>query len=179
MAWIYRKAPAARGAPRPRRRRGDRPHQRPGRLRATAAALAASAPPDPDALAERERRQWGMLTAQLFGTGRQWRPLDQALALLWRADAWREELRQLLLLLAERADHRLHPLPGRFRCPLDPPRRRAPAPEQRHRPALHHPAQKRSPLLPLHPLPPPGPRSLLYERAQRKQDGRPGGPTGP
>jgi hypothetical protein len=42
--------------------------------------------------------------------------------------------------------------------PLDPPRRGALAPGQRHRPAVHHPAQKRSPLLPLHPLPRPGPR---------------------
>ena len=45
-------------------------------------------------------------------------PLDQALALLWQADAWREELRQLLLLLAERADHRLHSLPWALPVPL-------------------------------------------------------------
>ena len=37
----------------------------PDRLRATAASLAASAPPDPQALSEREWRQWHMLTAQL------------------------------------------------------------------------------------------------------------------
>jgi hypothetical protein len=30
---------------------------------------------------------------------------------LWQAGAWREELIQLLKLLAERADRRLHPLP--------------------------------------------------------------------
>jgi hypothetical protein len=48
----------------------------PDRLRATADSLAASAPPDPKALSDRERRQWLMLTAQLFGTGRMWRPLD-------------------------------------------------------------------------------------------------------
>ena len=59
-----------------------------------------------------------MLTAQLFGTGRQWRPLDQALAVLWQAGAWREELIQLLLLLAERADRRLHPLPWTLPVPL-------------------------------------------------------------
>ena len=52
-----------------------------------------------------------------FGTGRaerarrQWRPLDQALAVLWQAGAWREELIQLLELLAERADRPFHPLP--------------------------------------------------------------------
>jgi Domain of unknown function (DUF3427) len=90
----------------------------PDRLRATAASLAASAPPDPQALSEREMRQWLMLTAQLFGTGRQWRPLDQALAVLWQAGAWREELIQLLELLAERADRRLHPLPWALPVPL-------------------------------------------------------------
>ena len=42
---------------------------------------------------------------------------------------------------------------AQHRIPLDPPRRGALAPAQRHRPAVHHPAQKRSPLLPLHPLP--------------------------
>jgi hypothetical protein len=90
----------------------------PDRLRATAASLAASAPPNPDALSERERRQWLMLTAQLFGTGRQWRPLDQALDVLWQAGAWREELIQLLELLAERADRRLHPLHWALPVPL-------------------------------------------------------------
>ena len=30
-----------------------------------------------------------------FRHGRQWRPLDQALAVLWQAGAWREELIQL------------------------------------------------------------------------------------
>ena len=63
-------------------------------------------------------RQWLMLTAQLFGTGRLWRPLDQALELLWQAGAWREELIQLLELLAERADRRLHPLPWALPVPL-------------------------------------------------------------
>ncbi len=90
----------------------------PDRLRATAASLAASAPPDPQALSEREMRQWLMLTAQLFGTGSQWRPLDQALEVLWQADAWREELIQLLILLAERADRRQHPLPWALPVPL-------------------------------------------------------------
>jgi len=94
----------------------------PDRLRATAASLAASAPPNPEALSERERRQWLMLTAQLFGTGRQWRPLDQALDVLWQAGAWREELIQLLELLAERPlkqpQRRLHPLPWALPVPL-------------------------------------------------------------
>ena len=52
-----------------------------------------------------------------FGTGRLWRPLDQALEVLWQAGAWREELIQLLLL-AERADRRLHPLPWALPVPL-------------------------------------------------------------
>ena len=38
--------------------------------------------------------------------------------MLWQAGAWREELIQLLLLLAERADRRLHPLPWALPVPL-------------------------------------------------------------
>jgi len=37
---------------------------------------------------------------------------------LWQACAWREELIQLLRLLAERADRRLHPLPWALPVPL-------------------------------------------------------------
>ena len=49
---------------------------------------------------------------------RQWRPLDQALDVLLQAGGWREELIRLLLLLAERADRRLHPLPWALPVPL-------------------------------------------------------------
>jgi hypothetical protein len=73
---------------------------------------------DPDRLGERERRQWLMLTAQLCGTGKRWQPLPDAHALLWQAAAWRDELRQLLHLLAEAADHRLHPLPWALPIPV-------------------------------------------------------------
>jgi hypothetical protein len=59
-----------------------------------------------------------MLTAQLFGTGKSWRPLAEALSLLWQASSWRDELRQPLQLLAERTDHRLHPLPWALPVPL-------------------------------------------------------------
>jgi superfamily II DNA or RNA helicase len=90
----------------------------PDRLRWLSAEFQAAAPPDPAGLGERERRQWLMLAVQLFGTGRRWRPLPEALALLWQAHAWREELRQLLELLAEAADHRLHPLPWALPVPL-------------------------------------------------------------
>ncbi|QVL51811.1 MAG: hypothetical protein KFB97_09775 [Cyanobium sp. M30B3] len=55
----------------------------PDRLRSTAASLSAAAPTGPEALGERERRQWAMLFAQLLGTGRHWLPLGEALALLW------------------------------------------------------------------------------------------------
>jgi hypothetical protein len=37
---------------------------------------------------------------------------------LWQAGAWREELIQLLLLLAGHADRRLHPLPWAMPVPL-------------------------------------------------------------
>ncbi len=57
-------------------------------------------------------------TAQLCGTGKRWRPLPDALALLWQASAWRDELRQLLHLLAERTERRLHPLPWALPVPL-------------------------------------------------------------
>ncbi len=69
----------------------------------------------------------GSTTAGLepdFGTGRaererrQSRPLDQALDVLWHACAWREELIQLLELLAERGERRLHPLPWALPVPL-------------------------------------------------------------
>ena len=88
------------------------------RLMATAAALSAPRPPDPEALGERERRSWEMLLTQLLGTGRHWLPLREALALLWAMGPWREELRQLLLLLSDRADHRLYPLPWAQPVPL-------------------------------------------------------------
>jgi len=55
---------------------------------------------------------------RLRGTGKRWRPLPDALALLWQAAAWRDELRQLLHLLAERTDRRLHPLPWALPVPL-------------------------------------------------------------
>ena len=90
----------------------------PDRLHVLAAALAAETPPDPAALPERERRQWTMLTAQLFGTGKRWRPLGDALAVLWATGPWRDELRQLLELLAARAHRRLPPLPWALPVPL-------------------------------------------------------------
>ena len=51
-----------------------------------------------------------MLTVQLYCLAEAWR--------LWQAGAWRQELRQLLELLAARADHRLHPLPWPLPVPL-------------------------------------------------------------
>ena len=57
-------------------------------------------------------------TAQLFGTGNRWRPLPDALTLLWQASAWRDELRQLLKLPAERTNRRLHSLPWALPVPL-------------------------------------------------------------
>ena len=76
-----------------------------------ASALSAPEPPDPAALGERERRLWPMLFAQLLGRGRHRLPLPESLALLWAVGPWCGELRQLLLLLSECCDHRLHSLP--------------------------------------------------------------------
>jgi len=59
-----------------------------------------------------------MLSVQLFGTGRRFSPLLHALAVLWKAAAWRAVLRPLLLLLANRTDHRLHPRPWTLPVPL-------------------------------------------------------------
>ena len=75
-----------------------------------AAALSAPAPPELHTLGERERRAWLMLTVQLYCLAEAWR--------LWQAGAWRQELRQLLELLAARADHRLHPLSWPLPVPL-------------------------------------------------------------
>ena len=107
-----------------------------------------------------------------------------ALAVLWQAGAWREELRQLLELLAARADHRLHPLPWALPVPLRVHGHYSRAEIEAafgvlsddapwiHREGVlwHEPSQcdllfvtlqeERSPLLPLHPLPRPGPRPL-------------------
>ena len=69
-------------------------------------------------LGERMQRQWQMLVAQLLGRGRHWLALPEALQLLWAVGPWREELRQLLLHLADRCDHRLHPLPWALPVPL-------------------------------------------------------------
>jgi hypothetical protein len=79
-----------------------------------------------------------------------------------RPAVWRQELRQLLELLAARADHRLHPLPWALPVPL---RGRALARTQPVRPAVRHPQEERSPLLPHHPLPRPGCRHLWAWRA--------------
>jgi superfamily II DNA or RNA helicase len=90
----------------------------PDRLHWLAAQLKADVPPDVACLSGREQRQWLMITVQLFGTGERWTPLVDALVVLWQMGAWREELVQLLELLAKRADHRLYPLPWALPVPL-------------------------------------------------------------
>ena len=155
----------------PRRPRPSARHRRlPGRLRTAQSAgpLRARAAPVADA----HRPALLLLYEKAaptqkpggYGTGRQWRPLDQALAVLWQAAAWREELIQLLELLAERADRRLHPLPWALPVPLcvHGHHRRLP-----HRPAHHPPRCARLPGAPL-PL-----RGSLRLRARTPQTGRP------
>ena len=45
-------------------------------------------------------------------------PLAEAWALLWQVRGWRQELIQLLELLAERCERRLKPLPWALPVPL-------------------------------------------------------------
>ena len=125
--------------------------------------------------------------------------LDQALDVLCQAGAWREELIQLVELLAERADRRLHPLPRALPVPL-----RVRGHDSRaeigavfgvfhdgspwiHREDVlwHHLAlgESQSTTTAAAPI---GQRYvsgtsrvLLIVREQRQRDGRPGGPTEP
>jgi hypothetical protein len=116
-------------------------------------------------------------TAQLFGAGKRWRHLPEALGLLWQASAWRDELRQLLELLAERTDRRLHPLPWALPVPLRVHGRYSRAEIEAAFGILHEdapwihregvPWHERSPLLPLHPHPRPCPRPLLVPLGER------------
>ncbi len=103
--------------------------------------------------AERERRQWLMLPAQLYCFSSRRLRLRRSLAatapaasggpsirpwsLLWQAGAWREELIQLLRPLAERADRRLHPLPRPGPRPRPVPLGK---PEHHHHRLPHRPA---------------------------------------
>ena len=90
----------------------------PERLRWLVAALSVPKPPEREALGERELRNWRMVLVQIFGSGPRWRPLPEAWAVLWQAEAWRQELIQLLDLLAERCERRLKPLPWALPVPL-------------------------------------------------------------
>ena len=103
-----------------------------------------------------------------YGIGRQWRPLDQALDVLWQAGAWREELIQLLELLAERCERRLHPLP----CALPVPLRVHGHYSRAETEAAFGVLSSESPWIHSEGV-------LMFVRAQRKQDGRPGAPTEP
>jgi hypothetical protein len=76
----------------------------------------ACAPPPSSTASLRE----GFAYAEAFGygTGKRWPLLPDALALLWQAPAWRDELCQLVELLPEHTDRRLHPLPWALPVPL-------------------------------------------------------------
>jgi hypothetical protein len=66
--------------------------------------------PDPAALDPVAERQWRMLLAQLWGSGRQHLPLAEALVRLWAAPAIRAELVELFALLLKRTTHLVAPL---------------------------------------------------------------------
>ena len=59
-----------------------------------------------DPAEDQQRQGWSRISGPAGRERRQWRPLDQALDVLWQVGAWREELIQLLEMLAERADQR-------------------------------------------------------------------------
>jgi hypothetical protein len=195
LGWL---PPHQAGPPHPEEERLSRAFARllhlddPDRLRATAAALAASAPPDPEALAERERRQWGMLTASIRCPGRcrcrcgctaaipaprSKRPLvcspttppgstakaccgtNQASA----TDLLFITLRKSEALFSPSTRYRDLALgPTLFHWESQSTTTAASPTGQRY---IHHAAR--------------GSRVLLFVREQRKQDGRPGGPTEP
>jgi hypothetical protein len=68
----------------------------PERIEVYTRLMAGARPPDPEALSERERRLLMMLHADLWGTDKSADTLAASLERLWRHDAIRDELRQLL-----------------------------------------------------------------------------------
>ncbi len=86
----------------------------PERLRWLVDQLQRPVAPDPAGLELCAERQWRMLLAQLWGSGRQHLPLPEALVRLWAASAIRAELVELFALLLERTDHLVAPLAWGF-----------------------------------------------------------------
>ncbi|MCP9917549.1 DUF3427 domain-containing protein [Cyanobium sp. ATX 6F1] len=86
----------------------------PERLRWLVDQLQRPLAPDPAGLDLCAERQWRMLLAQLWGSGRQHLPLAEALVRLWAAAAIRAELVELFALLLERTDHLVAPLAWPF-----------------------------------------------------------------
>ncbi len=94
----------------------------PERLEVYRRVLSSGAPPDSDAAGERERRLLTMLHFDLWGTNEKDLRLQAGLARLWDAPAYRDEIHDLIAVLAERADvvpRRLHlnqPIPLAVHC---------------------------------------------------------------
>jgi superfamily II DNA or RNA helicase len=82
----------------------------PSRLRCYRSWLSASTSPDCESFSESERRIAIALAFALWGTARKWSDLQSALSHLWKHDAYRAELAELLALLEERAPHLCEPL---------------------------------------------------------------------
>jgi superfamily II DNA or RNA helicase/HKD family nuclease len=89
----------------------------PERIELYTRVLAEAHPPDPAILSERERRLLTMLHCDLWGTSKIAETLAASLERLWRHDAIRDELRQLLELLDDQSPH----LPTRARLGEDVP----------------------------------------------------------
>jgi hypothetical protein len=66
--------------------------------------------PRVSSLSERERRMGVAFVFALLGTGEKWKDLQTPLDRIWEEHAYLEELRELLLLLADRAEHVAEPL---------------------------------------------------------------------
>nr|WP_198949697.1 DUF3427 domain-containing protein [Synechococcus sp. 1G10] len=92
----------------------------PERLRWLVDQLQRPVAPDPAGLELCAERQWRMLLAQLWGSGRQHLPLPEALVRLWAACAIRAELVELFALLLERTDHLVAPLEWPFVAAAEP-----------------------------------------------------------
>ncbi|WP_338442001.1 DUF3427 domain-containing protein [Synechococcus elongatus IITB4] len=90
----------------------------PQRLQFYQQQLSQPTPPDLQHCSSQEQRLWQMLMVQVWGTGKQYVALSEALSRFWAAIAIREELQALFELLVESTDHLVRPLSWTQPIPL-------------------------------------------------------------